>query len=165
MPTDDFDDEFDDADGRSETNTVRELRKALKSKDKQFNELKAQFDAISKSTRERSVKDVLKGKGLPEKIAAFIPESATTSEDVEAWLTEYGDVFGAQAKGDEPDAVQQQSAPDANAEALARISGAQATGQPFSNDPAQLASRIASAQSPEELNQLLFGNPVGPPAF
>ena len=37
MPTDDFDDEFDDADGRSETNTVRELRKALKSKDKQFN--------------------------------------------------------------------------------------------------------------------------------
>jgi uncharacterized protein YdiU (UPF0061 family) len=118
---------------------------------------------MQSSLRERSVKDVLASKGLPEKIAAFIPKDATTSEEVEAWISEYGDVFGVQSSEAEEPAQQRQVNPELAA--LNRISETQSSGQPFTNDPDQLASLIAGAGSQEELNKLLFGSATGPQAI
>ncbi len=157
----DFDWDDDDAADAQESNAMRELRKAYKAAQKQNKELQEQLESIQGSLRERSVKDVLASKGLPEKIAAFIPKEATSAEEVESWLSEYGDVFGISSDSGESQ-PQQQNSPEL--QALSRIASTQSSGQPFTNDPDQLAGLIANADSPEALNRLLFGNAMGPQA-
>lgn len=158
------DDDLYEDDGQDAGSTaLKELRKANRAKEKQLKELQEELQAMRSSLRERSVKDVLAAKGLPEKIARFIPESATTSDEVEAWLAENGDVFGVTPQADTASTTPQQS--DPTLDALGRISQVQSTGQPLSNDPDQLNALIRSAQSPEELNKLLFGTTAGPQAI
>ena len=157
------DDDFEDAQG--ESGAIRELRKAYKALQKQLKEVTAEKDALQSSVRERSVKDVLASKGLPEKIAKFIPSDATSAEAVEAWLNENGDVFGVTAAQEEqaPTGGQPQEV-DPNLAAWQRISATQSSGQPFTNDPDQLDALIKAASNPEELNKLLFGSAAGPSA-
>lgn len=151
----------DDIDTSSDSNAMKELRKAYKKLQAEKKELAEQLDSMQSSIRERSVKDVIASKGLPEKVAALIPKDATTSEEVEAWITEYGDVFGIQVEAEQPE---QSTEVNPELAALNRISETQSSGQPFTNDPDQLASLISSAQNQEELNKLLFGNVMGPQA-
>ena len=152
----------DELDAQGETNAMRELRKAYKKLQAEKKELAESLESMQSSLRERSVKDVIASKGLPEKVAALIPKDATTSEEVEAWIAEYGDVFGIQVEAEQP-AQPKQVNPELAA--LNRISETQSSGQPFSNDPDQLAGLISSAQNPEELNRLLFGSMTGPQAY
>jgi hypothetical protein len=161
---DDWDAELEDAQGDS--GDIPELRKAYRKLQKQNKELLDQLTGMKTQVRERSVKDVLAAKGLPPKIAAFIPDSANTSEEVEAWISEYGDVFGVQVE-DHAEAVSQEAPKqvDPALQALGRISQAQSTGQPYSGDPDQLAGLIAAARTPEELNHILFGTTEGPSAY
>lgn len=158
MSNNDWDEDDDFADAQ-ESNAMKELRKAYKAAQKSNKELQEQLNSLQSSLRERSVKDVLASKGLPEKIAKFIPADATSAEEVEAWLSENGDVFGVQAATEEQP---QQVNPEL--QAWQRIAATQAAGQPFSNDPDQLAGLIANADTPEALNKLLFGNLTGPQA-
>ena len=155
----DFDWDDDDSGDAQESNAMKELRKAYKAAQRQNKELAEQLSQMQSSLRERSVKDVLASKGLPEKIAKFIPSEATSAEDVEAWLAENGDVFGVQASTEEQP---QQVNPDMAA--WQRIAATQSSGQPFTNDPDQLSGLIANADSPEALNKLLFGTTAGPQA-
>jgi hypothetical protein len=53
---------------------------------------------------------------------------------------------------------------DPTLKALGRISSVQQSGEPYSGDPDQLASLIANARTPEELNEILFGTTDGPQA-
>src|SRR5210317_1126092 len=155
--------EWDDDDiDTNDSNAMKELRKAYKKLQAEKKELAEQLEGMQSSLRERSVKDVIASKGLPEKVAALIPKDATTSEEVEAWIAEYGDVFGVQVEADEPEQSTQVSPELA---ALNRSSETQRGGQPFSNDPDQLASLIRAADNPEALNKLLFGNEMGPQAI
>ena len=154
------DDDFGDAQGDS--GALRDLRKAYKALQKQLKEVTAEKESLMSSVRERSVKDVLASKGLPEKIAKFIPADATSAEEVEAWVSENADVFGVTAAQAETEGQPQQV--DPNLAAWQRISAAQSTGQPFTNDPDQLSALIRSASNPEELNKVLFGNVSGPQA-
>ena len=66
------DDDFDTND--SSNDLVKQLRKASKQKDKELNELKAQFESLNKAQRERAIKDALAARGVNGKIAAFIPQ-------------------------------------------------------------------------------------------
>ena len=155
--------EWDDDDiDTNDSNAMKELRKAYKKLQAEKKEIAEQLESMQSSLRERSVKDVIASKGLPEKVAALIPKDATTSEEVEAWIAEYGDVFGVQVEADEPEQPKQV---DPELAALNRISETQSGGQPFTNDPDQLASLIAAADDPEALNKLLFGNATGPQAI
>jgi hypothetical protein len=87
------DDDFDTND--SSNDLVKQLRKASKQKDKELNELRAQFDGLNKSQRERAIKDALAARGVNGKIAAFIPQDIDpTEESVSKWLEDYADVFG-----------------------------------------------------------------------
>ena len=160
---DDWDAEVEDAQG--DNGDIPELRKAYRKLQRQNKELLDQLGGMQKQVRERSVKDVLAAKGLPPKIAAFIPESANTSEEVEAWITEYGDVFGVQVEDQGAVAHEAPRQVDPALQALNRISQVQSTGQPYSGDPDQLAGLIAGARTPEELNQILFGSTDGPSAY
>lgn len=157
----DWDDEEDAASGG---NAMKELRDAYKKASKQNKELMDQLTDLQKQIRTRSVKDVLESKGLPAKIAAFIPETVTTSDEVEAWVAEYGDVFGVQQPA-EGEATAAPAAFDPALAALNRIAATQQTGQPLSSDPDQLSARINAAQTPEELTKLIFGSAGGPVAY
>jgi uncharacterized protein YdiU (UPF0061 family) len=153
----------DDLDTNNDSNAMKELRKAYKKLQSEKKEIAEQLESMQSSLRERSVKDVIASKGLPEKVAALIPKDATTSEEVEAWISEYGDVFGVQTE--EAEQPEQQGQVNPELAALNRISQTQSSGQPFSNDPDQLASLINAADNPEALNKLLFGTTSGPQAI
>ena len=152
------DDDLDTNDG----NAMKELRKAYKKLQAEKKELAEQLDSMQSSIRERSVKDVIASKGLPEKVAALIPKDATTSEEVENWLSEYGEIFGIQETSEATSEPTTALSPEM--QSLSRIAETQSSGQPFTNDPDQIAGLIAGADSAEALNKLLFGSAAGPQA-
>jgi len=155
----DDDDDFEADEPRG--NEVPDLRKAYNALKRQYKELESKYTETQKGLRERSVKDVLAAKGLSPKIAALIPESITSQEEVDAWVDNYADVFGTPAPAAD-DATQDDTSADAAA--LGRINSAQSAGQSMSGSPDQMAALIAAASSPDELNRLLFGNASGPQA-
>jgi len=91
----DYEDDDDFTTEDSSNDLVKQLRKASKQKDKELNELKAQFESLNKSQRERAIKDALASRGVNSKIASFIPQDIDpTEESVSKWLEDYADVFG-----------------------------------------------------------------------
>lgn len=159
----DWDDDDDDFDGddRKGGNEVPDLRKAYNALKRQNKELLEQLQTTQKGLRERSVKDVLAAKGLPEKVASLIPENITSADDVQAWVDQYADVFGTPAPT--PEAPAESEEPfSMDLAALGRIATAQQAGTPYSGDADQIAALIAGARTPEELNKVLFGNVSGP---
>ena len=93
---DDEEDDVQDQFGNSaDTDLVKKLRKALKAEQKRAKELESTLGELSKSQRERVLKDVLTSKGINMKVAKFIPSDIEASEDaVNSWLDQNGDVFG-----------------------------------------------------------------------
>jgi len=93
---DDEEDDVQDQFGNSaDTDLVKKLRKALKAEQKRAKELESTLGELSKSQRERVLKDVLTSKGINMKVAKFIPSDIEGSEDaVNSWLDQNGDVFG-----------------------------------------------------------------------
>ena len=87
-------DDFDEIEDTQDTNGPANLRKALKRAEKEKKDLPEQLAAIQSDLRSRSVKDVLASKGVPDKVAKFIPSDVSTPEQVDAWLSENADVFG-----------------------------------------------------------------------
>ena len=90
-----YEDDDDDFTNDSSNDLVKQLRKASKQKDKELQELRAQFDNLSKGQRERAIKDLLASRGVNSKIASFIPQDIDpTEESLSKWLDDNGDVFG-----------------------------------------------------------------------
>jgi uncharacterized protein YdiU (UPF0061 family) len=158
----DWEDDYEEDAPKQSSNALQEARAAFKAQKRQNKELLEQLESLKSGLRERAVKDAIKSKGLPEKVASLIPKDLTTSDEVDAWVADYADVFGVP----QPQAAGDQQAEQSNPqfEALQRISNTQAGGQPFTNDEAQMAALIAGASTPEELSKLLFGNAAGPVA-
>ncbi len=91
----DYEDDDDFTTEDTSNDLVKQLRKAAKQKDKELQELRAQFEGLNKSQRERAIKDALAARGVNGKIAAFIPQDIDpTEESVSKWLEDYADVFG-----------------------------------------------------------------------
>lgn len=148
-------DDFDDDDFEAETsNGPAELRKALKKAEKERKELEKQLNEIRTAQREQSVKSVLESKGVNAKIAKFIPSDVSTSDQVEAWLAEYSDVFGGVQKS-EP----QEEEVDPRAEQAARLNAAT---QGARQDPAKVEEQLKKLQgvtSKAELDELTGNMP------
>jgi len=144
-------DDFDGNDDRGDSTAMRELRKADRAKAKRIAELESQLAERSKADRDRAVSEVLQARGLNSKIAALIPSDVEPSADaVGKWLEDFGDVFGA---------VSQQEPQDDTARQMGAVDDLSARIQPTSSGDA--ASRIASANSREELDALIFGGGRG----
>jgi hypothetical protein len=148
------DDDFDDVEETQDQNGPANLRKALKRAEKEKKELAEQLAAIQTDLRSRSVKEVLATKGVPDKVAKFIPSDVTTPEQIDSWLTENSDVFGF-AKTEE--AVQANEETQANVASYQRINAATQNANTPSRDQ-DLAAKLAGVKSLEELNALT-GNP------
>ena len=143
------DDDFDTND--SSNDLVKQLRKASKQKDKELNELRAQFDGLNKSQRERAIKDALAARGVNGKIAAFIPQDIDpTEESVSKWLEDYADVFGIEVS-------QTQATPNVNpndAAAYKRMTNSADSGvSPEHNG--DIMQRLMNANSKEELDEVI----------
>lgn len=145
----DEDDDFTTESGQN-NDLVKQLRKAAKQKDKELQELKAQFENLNKAQRERAIKDTLEARGVNSKIAKFIPSDIDpTEESLSKWLEENGDVFGFQATESNQPAVD-----PATAAAYKKMN--QATEQGLTPDSSDdLLRRILNTQTPEELDELL----------
>jgi transcription elongation factor len=134
----------------SDTDLVKKLRKALKAEQRRNKELETSYGELTKSQKERILKDVLASKGVNQKIAQFIPSDIEASEDaISAWLDSNGDVFGYTPS--EKPAVNQD---DINSlrKMDSVLTGAET---PAASD--DLANRIAGAESEEEILSILSG--------
>ena len=150
-----YEDDEDDLDIDTPSQEVpANLRKALKRAEKEKKELAEQLASIQADLRNRSVKDVLATKGVPDKVAKFIPTDISTPEQVDAWLNENADVFGfSKSEADAPadEAVQ------ANIRSYDRINAATQNVNTPTRD-ADLLAKINGAKNIDELNSIT-GNP------
>jgi hypothetical protein len=147
-----YEDDEDDFVNESESdNGPANLRKALKRAEKEKKELTDQLAQIQSDLRSRSVKEVLANKGVPEKVAKFIPGDISTPEAVDAWLAENADVFGFQLSGTEAAPTSEEA--KANQVAYQRINAASQNANTPTRDQ-DLAAKINGAKTVEELNAL-----------
>ena len=147
----DYEDDDDFTMEDSSNDLVKQLRKASKQKDKELNELKAQFESLNKSQRERAIKDALASRGVNSKIASFIPQDIDpTEESVSKWLEDYADVFGIETG-------QTQATPNINpndAAAYKRMTNSADSGtSPEHNG--DIMQRLMNANSKEELDEVI----------
>jgi hypothetical protein len=147
----DYEDDDDFTTEDTSNDLVKQLRKASKQKDKELNELRAQFESLTKGQRERAIKDALAARGVNGKIAAFIPQDIDpTEESVSKWLEDYADVFGIEAG-------QTQATPNVNpndAAAYKRMTNSADSGvSPEHNG--DIMQRLMNANSKEELDEVI----------
>jgi len=146
----DYEDDDDFTQEDSSNDLVKQLRKASKQKDKELQELRSQFETLSKGQRERAIKDALAARGVNGKIAAFIPQDIDpTEESVSKWLEDYADVFGIE--------VSQNQTPNVNpndAAAYKRMTNSADSGvSPEHNG--DIMQKLMNANSKEELDDVI----------
>ena len=151
------DDDFDDIEENQDEKGPANLRKALKRAEKEKKELAEQLAAIQSDLRSRSVKDVLASKGVPDKVAKFIPSDVSTPEQVDAWLAENADVFGFAKPSETAEASDETKA---NVAAYQRINASTQNASAPSRD-ADMASKLNSNSLTKADLDALTGNVSG----
>jgi hypothetical protein len=150
-----WDDEEEDDDTEtsfaSDTDLVKKLRKALKAEQKRAKELESNYQELTKSQRERIIKDALASKGINMKVAAFVPADIQASEDaISAWLDNNADVFGYTTN------TQQTAVDQRDIKAMQKMDNV-LTGADSPTPGDDIESRIANATTPEEILSILGG--------
>ena len=150
-----WDEDEDDQDTDNEvqmdgSDLLKKLRKAKRNDEKRIKELTEQLEGLSKSQRERTVKEVLDKKGVNPKAQRLILKDLDdiTEESVNTWLEDNGDLFGLA----QPEVNQEQ---ELNRAALRQQDVVTQLG--MTPDRAEdLLSRINNAASAEELSSLIY---------
>ena len=146
-----YEDDDDDFTNDSSNDLVKQLRKASKQKDKELQELRSQFENLSKGQRERAIKDVLATRGVNSKIASFIPQDIDpTEESLSKWLDDYADVFGFES-------TQTQTTPNvdpAQAAAYKRMTNTADSGTSPEHN-ADIMQKLLNTNSREELDEVI----------
>ena len=133
----------------NDTDLVKKLRKALKAEQRRAKELETNLGELSKTQKERILKDVFTSRGVNAKIAAFVPNDIeATEEAISSWIDQYADVFGIQQ--DAPKVSQEDIASMQKMNNL--LTNADAPGA--SDD---IANRLANATSEDEILTILSG--------
>ena len=147
-----YEDEDDDITTNDSSNDlVKQLRKAAKQKDKELQELRAQFEGLNKAQRERAIKDALAARGVNQKISSFIPQDIDpTEESVSKWLEANADVFGLSVESN-------QAVPNTDpADIAAYKRMTQTTEAGITPESGQdIMSRLMNANSKEELDAVI----------
>ena len=153
-----WDEDEDDQDTDNETqmdgsDLLKKLRKAKRNDEKRIKELTEQLEGLSKSQRERTVKEVLEKKGVNPKAQRLILKDLEdiSEESVNTWLDDNGDLFGLTK---EPVVNPEQ---EINRAALRQQDVL--TQNSLTPDRAEdLESKISNAQSAEEILSILRTN-------
>ena len=149
-----WDEDEDDLDTDNEvqmdgSDLLKKLRKAKRNDEKRIKELTEQLEGLSKSQRERTVKEVLEQKGVNPKAQRLILKDLDdiTEESVNNWLADNGDLFGLS----QPEVSEEQ---ELNRAALRQQDAVTQMGTtPERAD--DLESRISNAQSADEILNIL----------
>jgi hypothetical protein len=149
-----WDEDEDDLDTDNETqmdgsDLLKKLRKAKRNDEKRIKELTEQLEGLSKSQRERVVKEVLEKKGVNPKAQRLILKDLEdiSEESVNTWLDDNGDLFGLT----KPEVNPEQ---EVNRAALRQQDIL--TQNSLTPDRAEdLESKISNAQSTEEILSIL----------
>ncbi len=149
-----WDEDEDDQDTDTETqldgsDLLKKLRKAKRNDEKRIKELTEQLEGLTKSQRERVVKDVLDKKGVNPKAQRLILKDLedVSEESVNNWLDDNGDLFGLTKPEVNPEqeinraALRQQDIVTQNALTPERTD--------------DLEAKIANAQSADEILSIL----------
>jgi hypothetical protein len=146
-----YEDDDDDITTDSSNDLVKQLRKAAKQKDKELQELRSQFENLSKGQRERAIKDLLASRGVNSKIASFIPQDIDpTEESLSKWLDDNGDVFGIESG-------QTQATPNVDpsqAAAYKRMTNTADSGASPEHNT-DIMQKLLNANSREELDEVI----------
>ena len=153
-----WDEDEDDLDTDNEaqmdgSDLLKKLRKAKRNDEKRIKELTEQLEGLSKSQRERVVKDVLEKKGVNPKAQRLILKDLEdiSEESVNTWLDDNGDLFGLTKA---PEVSEEQ---ELNRAALRQQDVVTQLGT--TPDKAQdLMNRVMNAASADELTALIHGN-------
>ena len=146
---DDLDNEVDmPIDG---SDLLKKLRKAKRSDEKRIKELTEQLEGLSKSQRERTVKDVLEKKGVNPKAQRLILKDLDdiNEESVNNWLEDNGDLFGLAQSKEVPEDTQLNLAALRQQDVVTQLG----TTPDRADD---LSMRIANATTAEELTALIY---------
>jgi hypothetical protein len=151
-----WDEEDDDLDtesqsfGATESDLLKKLRKAKRADEKRIKELTEQLEGLTKTQRERVVKEVLAKKGVNEKAARLVLKDLddVNEESVSHWLDDNADLFGIK--------VQQEEAPMSQQD-LARLrqQDVLTQGAVTPDRGIDLDQRLNQASSAEELLSIL----------
>ena len=134
----------------SDTDLVKKLRKALKAEQRRNKELETSLGDLTKSQRERVLKDVLSSRGVNAKVASFVPNDIDASEEaISSWLEQNADVFGFEIQ--QKNEISQQDVAQ-----LRQMDNV--TSGALSPDKAEdLGIKIQGAQSADEILNLIYG--------
>ena len=153
-----WDEDEDDQDTDNETqmdgsDLLKKLRKAKRNDEKRIKELTEQLEGLSKSQRERVVKEVLEKKGVNPKAQRLILKDLEdiSEESVNNWLDDNGDLFGLTKA---PEVSEEQ---ELNRAALRQQDVVTQLGT--TPDKAQdLMNRVMNAATADELTSIIQGN-------
>jgi len=153
-----WDEDEDDQDTETETqldgsDLLKKLRKAKRNDEKRIKELTEQLEGLSKSQRERVVKEVLEKKGVNPKAQRLILKDLEdiSEESVNTWLDDNGDLFGLTKA---PEVSEEQ---ELNRAALRQQDVVTQLGT--TPDKAQdLMNRVMNAATADELTSIIQGN-------
>jgi hypothetical protein len=135
----------------SDTDLVKKLRKALKVEQKRNKDLESTLGELSKSQRERVLKDVFASRGVNPKVAAFVPGDLDASEEaISSWLEQNAEIFGVQ--------VQPRKEVDSRDVASIRQMDNVTTGALSPDKAEDMGIKIQSAQSAEDILNLIYGS-------
>lgn len=147
----------EDYDYENESEGIKQVRAALKAKEKENKELLEKLAGFESKVRTASLSDLLKAKGA-DKFAKFFPSDIEVDEaHVNTWVEENAELFGIKAPEANADPNQIEAAKQ-----LANASGGEA---PLPTDFEGLRAQIKNTKSDDELKQVLaqlstsqFGN-------
>lgn len=141
-------DEVDEFEG-DEDNGPKALRTALKKAQAELKALREENATFKVESRKTTVAAVLAAKGMPAKLAGLYtgdPDEAA----IEAWATEYADVFGIPVKSEE----NEHTSPEARAQYEA-MNRAQSAGQAPLEGDAALLKQVNEVKNLDELVALI----------
>lgn len=147
----DEDDDVTVASFDSDTDLVKKLRKALKVEQRRNKDLESSLGELTKSQRERVLKDVFASRGVNPKVATFIPNDLDASEEaISSWLEQNADVFGIE--------LQPRKEIDSKDVASLRQMDNVTTGALSPDKAEDMSIRIQSAESAEDILNLIYGS-------
>ena len=144
-----WDEEEDEMDTTplSDSDAMKQLRKAKRSDEKRIKELTEKLEAFDKAQRETVIKKVLESKGVSPKAARLIVrelEGDVTEDSVSNWVDDNADMFGLQ--------LQEEQTPRQTIDRAALRQQDIVTQQAFTPDRADdTLLRLNNAQSADEI--------------
>lgn len=144
-----WDEEEDEMDTTplSDSDAMKQLRKAKRSDEKRIKELTEKLEAFDKAQRETVIKKVLESKGVSPKAARLIVrelEGDVTEDSVSNWVDDNADMFGLQ--------IQEEQTPRQTLDRAALRQQDIVTQQAFTPDRADdTLLRLNNAQSADEI--------------